>query len=389
MTDFTPTEAARIARGVYGLRDETASELARKHMDLGSEGMFAVDDRSRFVGRSGGLIVCKRLTGFGYIAAGVGRRQGEVLIATRGTDMLLDWLSNFNIGVQIGPGGHLVHAGFHEVWKSFSADIAEFLRGRNPSVIHCVGHSLGGALANLNADYLSSLGVGSVRLYTFGAPRAGMAPFGRSLTRRVGAERMYRVHHRSDIVPMTPLFPFQHAPGLGGTYELTGLHSGLISKKAHSMVNSYLPGVDELSWAALARRGQGAASDAHTRSWLDEVAAGGGGILPFGARTLQMIGCALVWLLRQVRDVLLGAVGIAFTVGMTALDELAWMISEAAQVSIEASAYVGTIIAAIFRFLGRTVMVGVSMTMAFIRWVLDLLYSSLSSVARRALSVLD
>lgn len=389
MTDFTPTEAARIARGVYGLRTETVSGLARDHRDLGCEGMFAVDDSSRFVGRSGGLVVCKKLTGFGYIAAGEGRRQGEVLIATRGTDMPLDWLSNFNIGVQIGPGGHLVHAGFHDIWKSFAADIAGFLRGRNPSVIHCVGHSLGGALANLNADYLSSKGVGSVRLYTFGAPRAGTVPFARALTRRVGAAHMYRVHHRSDPVPMIPVFPFQHAPVHGTKYELTGRHTGLINSQAHSMLGSYMPGVDELGWLALARQGQDAMADAHTQSWLDQVAGGGGGIVPFGARALQMIGRALGWLLRQVRNVLVGVLGTAAAVGMTVLDQLAWMISQAAQLSISVSSYVGTLIAAIFRFLGRAVVTGASMTMAFVRWVLDLLYSSLGNVARLALSVLD
>src|SRR5699024_9322989 len=114
-----------------------------------------------------------KLSGFGYIAAGKGAHAGEVLVATRGTATRYDWLSNLNVAMQAGPGGTLVHAGFNEVWKSFAADVSAFLRGRNPSVVHCVGHSLGGALATLTADACSSAGIGELRLYTFGSPRVG------------------------------------------------------------------------------------------------------------------------------------------------------------------------------------------------------------------------
>jgi len=157
MSTLTPEQAAAIASGVYALRDQTVTQAAERHDVLGCEGMFDVVDDSRFNGVSGGLYVCKVLGGFGYIAEGIGRHVREILVATRGTAIAVDWLTNANIGIQPGPGGERVHAGFHETWKSFSAEVARFLRGRNPTVIHCVGHSLGGALATLNADYFSSI----------------------------------------------------------------------------------------------------------------------------------------------------------------------------------------------------------------------------------------
>ena len=392
MTDLSPLEAERIAQGVYRLREHSISALSGLHQELGSEDQFSVGVDSnghvsgqRFTGRSGGLIAFKSVTGFGYLAAGKGARQGEVLVATRGTAIGVDWLTNFNVGMQRGPSGHLVHAGFNDVWKSFADAIDTFMRGRNPSVIHCVGHSLGGALATLNADHFSSARMGAVRLYTFGSPRVGSGRFAEHLSRRVGEGHIHRVFHRADPVPMIPIFPFAHVPTSSPACPLVGGDRGPISKSAHSMAESYIPGVGDAGWLALERAGS-AAGDTDARSWLDQVANGGGVILPFGARALQMIGKALVWVLKQVRNVLLGTVGLAITAGMTVLDQLAWLLSRGAQLTLDMSRHVGTIVASILRFMGRAAMTGAELTMQFIRWVLGLLFSTLSRVAGAALS---
>jgi len=384
MSTLTPKQAAAIARGVYFLLDRSVSEVKDRGLSLGCEGMFHVGDDARFIGRTGGLIACKKLSGFGYIAAGEGMYQNELLIATRGTKSGFDWLTNFNVGVQMGPGGQLVHAGFNETWKSFSADLANFLRGRNPSVIHCVGHSLGGALATLNADYFSSIRAAEVKLYTFGSPRTGDNFFARSLSRRVTEKNMYRVHHRSDPVPKIPLFPFHHVPAEAAGYQLAAGPSGLININAHFMVDSYIPGVGELGWQSLGN--QDAADEVEVQAWLGQVGAGGGGILLGSAAVLQMIGKALAWILGKVAFV---AVGGALTAGMSVLDHLAWMLAKGAQASVELSMYISAIIGAIFRFLGRTAVAGASLTTAFIRWVLELLYNSLAAVARRALTLMQ
>lgn len=384
MSTLTPMQAAAMARGVYFLLDKSVSEARDRGLSLGCEGMFQVGDDSRFCGRTGGLVACKKLSGFGYIAAGEGTHQNEVLIATRGTKSGFDWLTNFNVGLQRGPGGQLVHAGFNETWKSFSADVAGFLRGRNPSVIHCVGHSLGGALATLNADYLSSIRAAEVKLYTFGSPRTGDLFFARSLSRRVTEQNMYRVHHRSDPVPKIPLFPFHHVPAEAPGYELTAGPAGLININAHFMVDSYIPGVADLGWEALGRRGD--AGEAELQAWLEQAGSGGGNILMGSAGVLRMIGSALVWILGKVASI---AVGTVVTAGMTALDQLAWILSRGAQLSVEVSSYIALTIAAIFRFLGRTMVAGASMTMTFIRWVLGLLYDALAAVARRALALVS
>jgi triacylglycerol lipase len=388
MNTLLPNQAAKIASGVYLLRQRTVSELANRGISVGCEDMFSIGDSSRFVGRSGGLYACKALSGYGYIAEGLGDYRNQILVVTRGTKTGFDWLSNANVGMQIGPGGELVHAGFHEIWKSFSHELSSFLRGRNPSIIHCVGHSLGGALATLSADYFSSIGAAEVKLYSFGCPRTGGLFFARSLGMRVGEQNIYRVHHRSDPVPKLPFFPFFHVPANSAGYQLTAGPSGLISTDAHDMDETYLPGVARESWPALGRFCAESSREMNPQPWLVQVAAGSGSITMGSAWALSMISKALGWLLREVSVSFLTAINCGLTAGLTVLDQLAWMLSKGAELSFEVSQYVRTIITAIFRFLGRSVIAGASLTLSFIRWVLDLLYHSVATVAGRALSLL-
>ncbi|MGH7461188.1 MAG: lipase family protein [Longimicrobiales bacterium] len=387
MVPLSPKEAAEIARGVYRLRTDSVSEIRERGQTLGCEGIFQVGNTSRFEGSSGGLF-WKQLSGFGYIAAGEGARQGEVLVATRGTAMAVDWLTNLNIGFAIGPSGQPVHAGFNATWKSFSDELRAFLRNRNPAHFHCVGHSLGGALANLNADFLSASGAGGVSLYTFGAPRAGFVTFSRALSQRLKPENIYRVSNVSDPVPMIPLFPFSHAPFTEPGITLRTAGTGIISVAAHNMQDSYQSSVAETSWRALRGATGPPGWDVDAKVWLQSSAAGQYGVVMGSAKLLIMIGKALQWVLGRVKDILLGTVGTALAVGVTCLDQIAWLLSRGAEISLEIAGHVRSIIGAIFRFLGRVAATAANLTMAFLRWVLDLLFTALSGAATRALSFL-
>ena len=386
MQELTPSQAASIAANVYALREHSVSENYERGRVLGCEEMFAVNDNSRFQGKTGALCF-KPLSGFGYIAEGTGQYQGELLIVTRGTAMGYDWLTNFNVGMQIGAGGHLVHAGFHETWKSFSRDIQEFIRGRNPSGIHCVGHSLGGALATLNADYFSANNIGQVKLYTFGSPRTGSFVFSRSLTERLKAEHIYRVWHPSDPVPMIPIFPFQHLPHSTKGLAVRNEFSGLINADAHSMKESYIPAVAGLDWQHLASIAN-PNEDAEVKSWLENAAQNQNGFIKGSAKLLSMIQRALMWILKKAALLLVGAVGTVIAVGATVIDQLAWLLSQAANFSIELAGAVSTLVQAIFRFLGKVISTTVSITTVFLRWVLDLLFSSVSLIATSALAII-
>lgn len=381
MSILTPSQAAAIALGVYSLRQEPMSEAARlvKGDPLNIHGLFG--DSTRFTGTSGAVF--RPLSGFGYVATGVGQFAGDLLIATRGTATAADWLTDFNVGLQFGPGGQFVHAGFNETFKSFVATLREFLRGKNPARIHCVGHSLGGALAFLNADFITANRIADVSVYTFGAPRTGPLGFARQLTQRVGQDNVYRVSNPVDPVPMIPLFPFLHAPlGVDGL-QIGSTSKAPISPGGHFMLDSYVPGVAGKTWGNLSVRN---ADEREVKGFLENAAQGSNGFLMGSAKLLDMIGRALAYMLKVAGEACKGALGLAFTAGFTILDQVAWLLTQAARISAELGRGLATLVAMIFRFLGRTVPAGVQITTAFLRWVLDLLYTSVRTVAHRALS---
>ena len=383
MSNLTPSQAAAIASGVYTLREE-ASEVQRYVLGdpLKIEGLFA--NSARFTGTSGAMMF-KPLTGFGFVAAGVGQFAGDILIATRGTDTIADWLTDGNIGVQFGPGGRIVHAGFNETWKSFAPALREFLKGRNPTRIHCVGHSLGGALAKLNADFITANRIADVRLYTFGAPRTGADGFAKQLTERVGRENIFRVSNPVDPVPMIPIFPFFHLPFGEEGLQIGRTSNMPISFAGHSMADSYIPGVAGKAWANMR---VSAPDDREIKGWLENYAEGSNGIVMGGAKLLDMIGRALAYMLKAAGITVKGTLGVGLAGSFTILDQVAWMLTKAAQISAAMGRGLVSLVAMIFRFLGRKAIEGAQVTTSFLRWLLELLFTSLRAAAHRALSLL-
>ena len=385
MTLLNPSQAAAIAQGVYNLRVRDIGDV----LDigganaLGTAGLFGAEGATRFTGKSGAMMF-KPLSGFGFVAAGVGEFSGDLLIATRGTDVMADWVTDGNIGIQRGPGGMPVHAGFNETWKSFAPALREFLRGRNPARIHCVGHSLGGALAKLNADFLSANHVADVRLYTFGAPRTGDGLFARQLTERVGKANIFRVSNPVDPVPMIPIFPFWHLPFGEDGLQIGRTSNMPISFAAHTMKNSYVPGVAGKGWDHL-RVSQ--PDEREVKGWLEGAAEGSGSFLMGSARLMDMIGRALAWMLKAAGAVVKGTLGVGLAGAFTVLDQIAWLLTKAAQLSAEVGRGLSTLVAMIFRFLGRKAVEGAQVTTAFLRWLLSTLFATLRTAAHRALSV--
>jgi triacylglycerol lipase len=391
MSALTPGEAAAIASGVYLLHRRSLAELRENRQQLGCENLFTIDDSSVFKAASG-IAGFKAISGFGYIAVGEGKFAGDMLIATRGTlggKLGPDWMSNYNIGMQLGPTGHPVHAGFHEVWKSFHQAIMAFMRNRNPTRIHCVGHSLGGALATLNADFFTGSKVAGVSLYTFGSPRTGDMLFSRSLTRRMSAAQgcsIYRVYHPSDPVPMIPLFPFLHLPtGPGTALQVSSDIHHLVSSDAHSMEDSYEKAVASLSWNEMVSASRPRPDEQRqVQAWLERAAEGKGGMVMGSAKLLSMIGRALRWLLATAGTLVANDTSASITAGLTVLDQLAWLLTRAAHLSRELGVALKALIGAIFSFLGRQIVQVKQITVAFVRWVLDLLFSTLRATAYRA-----
>ncbi len=381
MPTLAPKQAAAIATGVYNITNVSVSDAIRLQGPdaLGCRDLFAVSDPSRFKASSGAL-AWREITGFGLIADGVGPFQNEVLIATRGTQSTADWLSNLAVATESGPGGLSVHQGFNHVYKSYARQITDFLGTRRPATIHCVGHSLGGALATLNADMLSQARVAPVKLYTFGSPRVGLQAFTESLTARLGAGNIYRVHHSCDPVPKVPIFPFRHVPASGSDYRIDNGNHALLAIPAHLMP-SYIAGVGDRGWADLAAHVPPGDAQVAIANWLSMAGSGRAPILMGSAIALDMISRALVWILRRASGVSGWALGLDFAGNATLADRIAMILFRGGELSAELLKDVGSLTTAIFQFLGRPVVKGANMTREFLAWVLDLLFHAMQSLA--------
>jgi len=379
MSSLLPLQASRIATDVYNLEHQTVSNLKMLGRNLGCEGMFKVCDESRFNGKTGGHLY-NRLSGFGYIAEGEGVRQGEVLIAIRGTNIASgrDWLTDARAGFCRGDSGQPVHIGFQKTWESFAGDIREYLRGKNPTAIHCVGHSLGGALATLCADYCVANRVSLVSLYTLGSPRVGMDGFSNALTAKLGAENIFRISHAADPVPTVPIYPFCHVPYQTRNYVVGG--TGLIVNPLAHTMTSYNKAIGQASWSSLLDRSSPILLADEVKRWLETVSAGGG-ITAFAADSLAMIGKVLGSILEQDYQ----SWGIDCISYYTALDHLAHMVERGIKFNRETEEQLKTVMNAILRFIGRSAVTISELTLAFVQWVLELFYSTVQTMAKQAL----
>ncbi len=212
-----------------------------------------------FSGSSGSNLAGRTESGFGYILKFVRAGKTHLVFATRGTRPEMgypDLLTDFNFGLgrympNVGP----VHAGFYDVYKTLIPAIKAAKNELDSAdVIHCVGHSLGGAVANLVAIHLSKSYKGKLRLYTFGAPRVGLRTqqYHKRIANLLGEKNIYRVSHNFDLIPMIPVAPFIHVHPdvkdknnffIGSPFDKIGLDN-------HD-TNEYIKSVGDKSWSGL------------------------------------------------------------------------------------------------------------------------------------------
>lgn len=129
-----------------------------------------------------------------------------VLLVTRGTQELADFLTDARaqqVPLASDEGQGKAHKGFYNSFKLIKAFYERYLdrfyiKGRHKIVV--VGHSLGGAIATLVAEWIRRAYGNDVILYTYGSPRVGTESFVK------GAEALthYRMVSHYDPIPTVP-----------------------------------------------------------------------------------------------------------------------------------------------------------------------------------------
>lgn len=159
---------------------------------LGRTGLAGSSIASVHAGATGMGVV----SGFGYTLRYQANSQTHAIIAIRGTrpefgsaDLLTDARGAVTPFAGYGP----VHKGFKRTFDSVAASLQrDKALLDNAHIVHCVGHSLGGAVATLVAAHYAAKGK-AVRLYTFGSPRVGAFGTHEAIEHKIRKKHIYRV----------------------------------------------------------------------------------------------------------------------------------------------------------------------------------------------------
>jgi hypothetical protein len=152
---------------------------------------------------------------------------GDVVIAIRGTEGILEWIHDLEFGTvscPFLPGAGQTEDGFTDMYRSLQTGTAD----GSPTVARALatlpfaqpvgslticGHSLGGSLATLLAlDVAANTSFKHPTVYTYASPRTGNPSFADTYNQVV--PNTFRIANRIDLVPKLPLPPeYEHVLG--------------------------------------------------------------------------------------------------------------------------------------------------------------------------------
>jgi len=385
MQHLKPSNAAYAADAIYKIRTNNEADDGIRGLNNTFKDKFVFGSGGTFKGKSGGHII-QSSSGFGAIARGVGAYENQALIAIRGTHVgMFNWfdvITDLNIGMRMSSSGNMIHAGFDKTFKSFKDQIRENFTGYNPSQVHIVGHSLGGALATLTADWMSASKISNPSVYTFGSPRVGSESFARNFTHRVGEENIHRVYHKSDPISMIPLWPFMHVPLPGSDYFIDDREM-VPYGKMHAMDKYSMSVKSAVNWSSLTDARVKVKNDSKIEKWLESDS-----VVATVAGPFFMIGEAILYILKKVMKGVAITLQAGLSTALTALDIVAMAFHKAAKGAKEAAGLIKRLMMKILKVLGFAVTVTSNLTLDFIKWVLTSLTRSIYNGARQALYML-
>ena len=388
MPTLTPRQAVELAELAYAAKTiKTTSALNNKlDQSLINNFDFSIN-KGPVSGVSGGLFshLFGLSTGFALIAHGKNDFKGDSVIAIRGTDSLRDGLTDAHFGLSGGQNGQMVHAGFNKTFYSMKSQLASFvnsnIKNNMNGCIHLVGHSLGGAIATLTADWIKAEYSLPVKLYTFGSPRVGLSGFSRAATNRI--DKIYRCTHGADPIAQVPLWPFSHAPHNGQEIRLDSGQG--LKGTAHKMGGTpgYLNTADSNSWDNLTVKANQFLAVPVRLSFENRNQAS------FTSYWSDKISAALITLLKD--SGYYGAVMAQATIGtgLTFYDFLARTLDKVVKASVHLAEQTLGLLGHMLVYAGKVITTIAELNYRFIKWVFDQTLGALYRAARDGLNGLN
>jgi triacylglycerol lipase len=279
-----------------------------------------------------------------------------------------------------------VHLGFYHTFSSMCTELGRFVSqqissGAKPvDTIHCIGHSLGGAIATLTADWAKRTTKKHVVLYTFGAPKTGFEGFCFALTKMLGINNIHRMYHATDPVPMVPLYPFTHPP-LPGYGHFKGSNEALLSVSAHFM-GKYIESAEGATWDSMA----GPPPQITFEQSVENFLMSHENVNPLSAASWVWINAAMEYVLKKI----MGAAGVAvqfpFTNAVTLADKIALILLKGIELKIGADQWVLQLMRKMMQLLHMKVVETIrELTRALMRNILELIMARITAEAKKAI----
>lgn len=385
MAKLSPKIAASLALASYNMKEQSATGIVKLGPTIDRAFNFDLSE-GPVKAVSGGFFshLFRSTTGFAMVGKGKkGKYEGDIVVAIRGTASLRDGITDAHCGLTGADNGEMVHLGFNKTFLTMKSAIRERVKKCQPSsgskvTVHCVGHSLGGALATLVADWIKTEFKHSVNLYTFGSPRVGLAGFARKTS--CNLDNIFRCTHGADPVPNVPLWPFTHVPQDGSEYRLDG--SSGFRGSAHKMGVEGNPGymntANHDSWEALQIQSSSTLSAvrlkyenrhqaSHSGQWADKI------------------GAALITLLKDAGYYTAVMAQAAIGTTFTFYDLVAKTLDKIVKASVKLADQTLGLLGHMLAFAGKAAYKLSELTYKIIRWVFDKTLNVLYRSARTAI----
>lgn len=382
-----PKNVAEFARDIYILVNSLSPKALASALTTLFGGKMDVSPEDITSAKTGGPGFIKSRTAFGLMAFGKGAYAGHAFIILRGTKKTFpaDMLTNMNLAVTRSTRGHLVHDGFYQAFLSMNDDLESFIAqfaSHKTHTVHCIGHSLGGGLATLCAEYLESKTTLKPYLYTFGAPRVGMAPFATSLTNGLSNERMYRVYHRTDIVPCVPFWPFMHAPlGNDTVHDYFQPSAGSFPAFEMHEMAEYVKTIGKQGWSELRGKRNEQFDEAGIKRWVNNKAP-----VSFNVTNLEWLDKAINFVVSKCFEGLGMSIANGLSATFTLMDRLVYILGKGINLAQNISELVLGLIRKMMSMLGmKPVLEKADATYAFITRIFQQMSARVAVHCQKAL----
>jgi len=124
MARVSPQLTSSLAKDVYALSQSSSIKDALSTLNARYGKILTFADSNLLNARTGGPAGIKISSAFGFVLLGQGDFKGHAFILFRGTQLLADWLTNFNIAPARTDAGYLVHDGFNKAFNSMKPKLS-------------------------------------------------------------------------------------------------------------------------------------------------------------------------------------------------------------------------------------------------------------------------